>query len=153
MLPGTWAQACVNFRGPRVHSSCSFMVTKGGGTKARHPGSAQGHWRVAAGQGQKTAVLPPTLVGHMQGSTKAEDQGCVAAGLLVGLSEPPPLLCSGRDGRVSFPGLLRLAALKCAGSWHAVGASKCDPFAQHRAMSPLHPLSRLPQLLSVCPGL
>ena len=101
------------------------MVTEGGGTKAHCLGSAQGHWRVAAGQGQKTAVLRPTPVDHMQGSTEAENQGCVAAGLLVGLSEPPPLLGSGRDSRVFFTGLLRLAALKCAGSWHAVGASKC----------------------------
>ena len=49
----------------------------------------------------------------------------MAAGLLVGLSEPPPLLCSGHDGRVFFTGLLRLAALECTGFWHAVGASKC----------------------------
>lgn len=59
-------------------------------------------------KGQMSCLLH--LVDCVQGGAEVEFWGCAAAGSLVNLSEPPHLLCSGRDGRASFTGPLRLAA-------------------------------------------
>ena len=86
--------------------SCTYS-DKAWGHQSALP-RATGRWLRDRDKGQMPCLLH--LVDRVQGGAEAEFRGCAAAGLLISLSEPPHLLCSGRDGRASFTGPLRLAA-------------------------------------------